>query len=272
MTTSRIVRIAAAAAVLAGVASAATAVAGGGATGADIQVSGSASTGSPAAGATFSYTFQVKNSGSDVANDVVFTDDLPDGTGFNYAVKTIAGANYLCEGQGMRVACNLGTMTKGTQYSVTINLNAPVTVGTFSDTGAAVSTTADPQPANNAFTVAAQVKTPLAACPVPPGETTATAMVMWGYSIAGPTGPLLQDLVVEIAGVQYYVFTNFWDGTAPLTEVINLDCKQSPVQFIAVGNFVNVTGVAAGTVTVGATALPAIDASVIQVFTHKDAI
>jgi uncharacterized repeat protein (TIGR01451 family) len=261
-----------AAAVLVGLVSVSAALAGGGAGGADVQVSGSASTGAPTAGATFTYTFQVKNSGSVSASDVVFTDELPDGTGFNYAVKTIGGANYLCEGQGMLVTCNLGTMPKGTQYSVTISLNAPVTVGTFANTGAAASGTADVQPANNASTVTAQVKTPLAACPVPAGETTAMAMVMLGYSISSPNGPLLQDLIVDINGVQYYVFTNFWDGTAPLTTVINLDCKQSPVQFIGVGNFVNITGVPAGTVVVGGTELPAIDASVVQVFTHKDAI
>src|SRR4051812_21377698 len=59
--------------------------AGGVSTGADLKISGSASTGSPNAGAAFSYTFQVKNSGPDAASDVVFVDTLPAGTGFNYA-------------------------------------------------------------------------------------------------------------------------------------------------------------------------------------------
>src|SRR5689334_8623568 len=41
--------------------------AGGTATGADLQMSGSASTGSPDAGAQLTYTFQVKNTGPDSA-------------------------------------------------------------------------------------------------------------------------------------------------------------------------------------------------------------
>jgi hypothetical protein len=43
--------------------------------------------------------------------------------------------------------------------------------------------------------------------------------------------------------------------------VINLSCKQSPVQFVQVGSFVNVTGTIDGS---------AVDASFVQVPTFKD--
>src|SRR4051812_18320217 len=53
--------------------------AGGGGTGsgADLQVSGSASTGSPVAGTPFIYAFQIKNSGPSAASATTFTDQLP---------------------------------------------------------------------------------------------------------------------------------------------------------------------------------------------------
>src|SRR3954454_9333502 len=47
--------------------------------GADIQVSGSSSVGSPVQGQPYTYTYQVKNSGPQGGQGVVFTDDLTAG-------------------------------------------------------------------------------------------------------------------------------------------------------------------------------------------------
>jgi hypothetical protein len=63
---------------------------------------------------------------------------------------------------------------------VTININAPPTVGTFSNTGVITSDTPDPQPANNRVTVSAQVKTPLAPCPQLVDQTVYNGMMMFG--------------------------------------------------------------------------------------------
>jgi hypothetical protein len=66
--------------------------------------------------------------------------------------------------------------------------------------------------------------------------------------------------------VTYTVLTNFYDGMSPLTTVINLDCRQSPVQFVQVGNFVNVTGTIANEILPGAAQpTPVIHASFVQV-------
>jgi conserved repeat domain len=92
--------------------------AGGVASGSDLQISGSASTGSPNAGAAFSYTFQIKNSGPDAASDVTFTDTLPAGTGFNYA--TANGIVFPCAEASMIVTCNLGAISKGSQSVVVV--------------------------------------------------------------------------------------------------------------------------------------------------------
>ena len=130
-------------------------------TGADLQVSGSASTGSPSPGTAFAYTFQVKNSGPDAAGSVVFSDPLPTGTVYNYA--TANGSILPCAAfgdlnGGTTVSCNLGIIAKGGQATVVVNVNAPQTASTFSNTGTVSSSTTDPVTTNNAVTVTVQVK------------------------------------------------------------------------------------------------------------------
>jgi uncharacterized repeat protein (TIGR01451 family) len=133
---------------------------GGTTTGADIQVSGSASTGSPNPGASFSYTFQVKNSGPVTATATTFSDALPAATG--YLSATANGVSAACTMVNAVVSCALGDLANGSQATVVINLTAPVTAGTFSNTATATSTVADPNTANNSVTVTVQVKTSLA--------------------------------------------------------------------------------------------------------------
>jgi uncharacterized repeat protein (TIGR01451 family) len=245
---------------------------GGTTTGADIQVSGSASTGSPGPGQRFSYTFQVKNSGPQTATAVSFTDTLPVGTslglgtvnGFSAPCTTTTDANGVST-----VSCNLFDIAKGGQTSVVVYLNAPITAGTFSNTGTATSSVADPQPSNNTVTVTAQVK--VASCPLPAGQTTVGGLVAWkDFNSAG----MFEDFhFYGNDGVQYDVITNFYDGSAPLTTVINLNCAQVPNSWIQVANSVAVTGTVGTAVLPGATvATPVIYASVIQVPFFKDGI
>ena len=92
--------------------------------GADLQVSGSASTGSPNPGATFSYTFQVKNSGPVSATATTLTDALPAGTGLVGA--TANGASAACAAAGAVVSCSLGDLASGGQGTVVVTLTAPV--------------------------------------------------------------------------------------------------------------------------------------------------
>jgi uncharacterized repeat protein (TIGR01451 family) len=239
---------------LAACTSAATAQAG--TTGADLQISGSASTGSPDPGGRLSYTFQIRNSGSDSAAGVVFTDAIPAGT--TYLGAGVSGLPSGCSFGAGVVSCDLQTVPKGSQLTVILTVTAPTAAGTFSDTGTVSSTTADAQPSNNSTTITAQVKA--AVCPIPAGQSTLTGVVMAKYTDA--LG-LFENFELQVSGVNYLVRTNFYDGSAPLTTVINLNCAQSPVQFVQVGNIVNVSGVVAdGT--------PVLDASVVQVLTFKD--
>lgn len=139
----------------------AASAAGGTTSGADLQVAGSASTGSPAPGTAYSYTFQIKNAGPDTATAVVFSDPLPAGTVYNYATangSTLPCAAFGSLTGGATVTCNPGDITKGGAVTVVVNVNAPTSASTYANTGTATSAATDPQPTNNSVTVTVQVK------------------------------------------------------------------------------------------------------------------
>jgi len=253
----------------------ASALAGGGTTtGADLQTSGSASTGSPIAGAAFSYTFQVKNSGPQDAGGASFSDQLPAGMVFDGA--SVTGARNSCtgvdSGSGPLVTCDLGTLLSKGQATISVAVHAPQTGGTYSNTGTASSNVADPQPANNSSTVSVKVQ-PLPTCTVPAGQTTRHGIVMAKYT---NSSGLFEDFLLQVNGQNYYVRTNFYDGTRPLTSIINLLCKPVSTVFVQGGEFLDVTGIdSADTITLPGTTtpLPVIDASLIQVpFTFDKAL
>jgi hypothetical protein len=97
---------------------------------------------------------------------------------------------------------------------------------------------------------------------VPAGQALRSGVVMLkGTNRRG----LFEGFQLLAGGVRYSVVTNFYDGRRPLTRVVNLVCKESPVQFIQVANVVRVVGRLGGTVR-----RPVLRASVVQVLTLKD--
>jgi uncharacterized repeat protein (TIGR01451 family) len=236
---------------------AALAAGGGGGTGADLQISGSASTGSPVAGTPFVYTFLVKNSGPSAASATTFTDQLPAGTVVTHATAVYGGVAHQCTSDGAAaptLSCDVGFVLSGGQASVQLNVNAPTTPGTYATTGTVSSAVADPRPSDNAATVSVKVK-PLPTCVLPAGQTTMTGVVMAKFTNANG---LFENFEFQSGGLDYTVLTNFYDGTRPLTSIINELCKPVTTVFIQGGNSVTVTG------TVDSAA-QVIHASVIQV-------
>jgi uncharacterized repeat protein (TIGR01451 family) len=244
---------------------AALAAGGGTATGADLQVSGSASTGSPVAGTPFVYTFLVKNSGPSAASSTTFTDTLPAGTVVTHATAVYGGVARQCTSDGATaptVSCDVGFVLKAGQGSVQLNVNAPTTPGTYASVGKVSSAVSDPNPSNNAATMSVKVK-PLPTCALPAGQTTIHGIVMAKYTNANG---LFENFLFQSDGVNYTVLTNFYDATRPLTSIINELCKPVTTVFVQGGNFVTVTGTVGNEVLPGATdPTPVIHASVIQV-------
>jgi uncharacterized repeat protein (TIGR01451 family) len=120
----------------------------------DVQVTGSANTGSPPAGSSFTYTFQVKDNGPQPAPGVTFTDALPAGLTFVSASSSVG----TCSQAGGTVSCTIGDLAVGAQAVISITVLAPTTTGTIINTGSASSTVTDTQPNNNNVSVTVQVK------------------------------------------------------------------------------------------------------------------
>ncbi len=102
----------------------------------DIQLGGSASTSAPAAGATYSYTFQAKNSGTATAPGVLFFTVLPvelPPALFQRVTNSDGSActvNFV--DPQVFIACGLGDMAVGVQKTITIVVTAPASGLTYS--------------------------------------------------------------------------------------------------------------------------------------------
>ncbi len=120
----------------------------------DVQVTGFASTGSPPVNSTFTYTFQVKNNGPQIAGGVTFSDTLPAPLAFA-GVTTTSGS---CAFSSGTVACQLGDLAVGAQDNVVITAVAPPTPQIIGDTATVASIYGDLKPDNNSVTVTVQIK------------------------------------------------------------------------------------------------------------------
>lgn len=122
----------------------------------DIQVTGSASTGSPTLGSMFSYTFQVKNNGSQGAYGVTFDDTLPPSLTLAGVATTGTGT---CGAVALNaVHCNLGDFIVGGQTNVVVTAVAPTVSGSITDTASISMLGPDTHPANNSVSVTVQPK------------------------------------------------------------------------------------------------------------------
>lgn len=122
----------------------------------DLQVGGSASTGSPPAGATFNYTFQVKNSGPRYASGISFAGTVAAELSRVRAFTSASGG--ACTVSGAAIDCQLGDLPVGGQASVTVYAVAPLTPGTYDASATVATAWGDPKPANDAVTVTVRVK------------------------------------------------------------------------------------------------------------------
>jgi uncharacterized repeat protein (TIGR01451 family) len=168
---------------------------GGTATGADLQITGSASTGAPDPGAVYTYSFLVKNSGPNPATGVVLSDVVPAGTTPNLAM--VQGGNTPCPLWGSLDGtstwrCDLGTIAKGGQTTVIVSVMAPEVAQSIVNTATVTSATADPKTTNNISTVNVAVKAPTGGVckggvcdTVPPPVAAACAVLT---SVTAPVG------------------------------------------------------------------------------------
>jgi uncharacterized repeat protein (TIGR01451 family) len=126
---------------------------------ADVSIVKTASPNPVDQGTNLTYLLQVTNAGPAIAQNVSVTDPLPTQVTYN-SVSTTQGT---CTG-GSLVLCSLGSLSVGSEVTITINASAD----TFSATTYAVNTatvsssTSDPNSANNSSTVTSTIETPTA--------------------------------------------------------------------------------------------------------------
>jgi len=118
----------------------------------DVAVSQTVSNPSPSPGSDLVFTVMANNQGPDDSAGSAMTVDVP-GAAQIASVSTSAGS---CSTAGTTVACDLGTINRGTQVSVLIVARIPGN-GTVTSNAAVSSSMPDPNPANNSASVAATV-------------------------------------------------------------------------------------------------------------------
>ena len=137
----------------------------------DVQITGAASTGSPAVGSTFTYTYQIKNAGPwGTFGGIIFADTLP--ASLTYVSSSVVQAaidpatdqqvpvakTNVCSAVGQTVVCPVLDMTVGglsNQATIILTVVASGAPGQFVNT-ASVHTVApqdDSNPGNNSVTV-----------------------------------------------------------------------------------------------------------------------
>jgi len=126
----------------------------------DIQLTGHASNGSPPAGSTFTYTYQVKNAGPwGTFGDIIFADTLPASLTFVSSAVDVAGlpANF-CSLVGQTIVCRLIDLQNGGpfgQVTITLTVAASGVPQAIENTATVhvVSPQEDSNLANNSVTV-----------------------------------------------------------------------------------------------------------------------
>jgi uncharacterized repeat protein (TIGR01451 family) len=126
---------------------------GGAATGADLQITKSASADPVTVGTSLVYTLVVTNAGPEAAQSVVVTDALPAGATFDSAESTVGS----CSEAAGTVTCELGDLAPDGGATVTITVT-PSAAGGLSNTGTVDSDTDDPDDSNNSATTAVTVE------------------------------------------------------------------------------------------------------------------
>ncbi|MFI8822397.1 hypothetical protein [Streptomyces sp. NPDC053431] len=125
---------------------------------ADLTVALRAAPNPVAANGSLVYTVTVRNNGPSAAENVVFDDTLPAEGEFVGASSTQGSCVVPPAGSTDTVTCKLGTLGANTSRTATIVVTVRANAGTtVTDTARVTSTTADPNPVNNAVTVRSRV-------------------------------------------------------------------------------------------------------------------
>ncbi len=123
----------------------------------DIQTVGAAQNGGPTVGSIDTFTWQIKNNQSQVANQVTFTSTLPASLLFQSVTSTLSTCQGPSPGTSGTITCSASSIGGGQTMTVVVNVTVAGS-GTIPVTGSAEFSGTDTNTANNSFTVTINAK------------------------------------------------------------------------------------------------------------------
>jgi uncharacterized repeat protein (TIGR01451 family) len=195
----------------------------------DLTISKTASAATTPTSSSFDYFIVVTNSGAGPANDVTVTDTLP----ASVTLNSISASGWSCSGNPT-ITCTRGALAaSGSTTTITINVTAPASGTTVSNTATVSTTTPESSTANNASSVSVGVvgcpstpviTAPATVCAGTSGHTASIAPVpgaTYTWAIVSGNGTITAG-----AGTDTITFTA---GTAdPLTLQVSVDVTSCP--------------------------------------------
>jgi uncharacterized repeat protein (TIGR01451 family) len=230
---------------------------------ADLRLTLSASPSPVFVSSPLAYSVAVQNLGVADASGATITDTLPASVTFVSASVT----QGTCTQTAGVVTCNLGTLTAGSTATATINVTAPGTSTSLTDTASTASSVTDPFPSNNSASVITFVQplscstpgrdgaggtlsgnvntyyAPSAAVVLSPGATTVTLGAASGATTPIAVGDLLLVIQMQDAAINFTNTGAYGDGTAgdPATGYTNANSSGS-YEFVTATNAIPITG------------------------------
>ena len=213
----------------------------------DLTITKTASTATTPTSSTFDFFLTVSNAGAGPANDVTVTDTLPAGVTLN----GISATGWSCSGT-TTVTCTHGPLASLASANViTLNVTAPATGTTVTNTANVTGTTPDANPANNTGSTSVGVT----GCPSTPAITAPVTVcaTSTGHSATTPAVPGATSYVWSITngtitgGQGTNAITFDAASTSPVTLGVDVFVTSCPTA----SNSVNVT-VSTPTATISA--------------------
>jgi uncharacterized repeat protein (TIGR01451 family) len=170
------------------------------------------------------YTVVAKNNGPVPATGVGVTDTLPAGVTFVSASST----QGTCTNASGTVTCPVGNLAVGATVTITINVTAPVSPGSITNTAVVAGNEFDPNTANNRASAATQIQ----------GTGTADMSI----TKMGPG-------TAQVTSTMTYTLVATDNGPSPATGVVVTDPLPAGVTFLSASSTEGTCTNASGTVT-----------------------
>ncbi len=200
----------------------------------DLSISKTALSPTVPTSSAINYTIAVSNVGAGAANDVTVTDTLPPGV----TLTTVSGSGWSCGGNPT-IVCTRGALAPGAAPNITIDVTAPSTGTTVTNTATVSTSTPDASAANDSSNVSVGV----VGCPTTPPITAPPTVCANSTGHAASTPPVP-------GGTYAWTISNGTITSSTTSDTITFDAGPSGPVTLGVTVFVTACPSAANSVNV----------------------